>query len=321
MTPVTKIHCPICMADVNPANAIMRFDDRFGYPGTFHSYRCQNCGHRFILEKFSESELQNLYTNYYPRSNFDLKQYVSYEKSNAFRTWLNGDLYLPFRWVKPNSRVLDIGCGFGQSLGYLQSIGCDAYGVEADENIRRIADEFDYKVNVGMFDPKNYNDEFFDSVTMGQVIEHISDPLQCLHDISKILKPNGIIILSTPNAGSWGAKFFGARWINWHAPYHLQLFTTHSMRILAENAGLRIDSVKTYTPSDWLLCQWLHLLTYPAPGVTSAFWSSSQHWNAGKKAVRFGLHILHKVKFNHLVSRLFDMFGIGDNKLYFLRKR
>ncbi len=35
-----------------------------------------------------------------------------------------------------NVRVLDIGCGFGESLGYYEARGCEAYGVEADENTR-----------------------------------------------------------------------------------------------------------------------------------------------------------------------------------------
>jgi len=321
MTVDPRDACPVCGAATGNARPYDSFDDRYGYPGTFHRHRCANCSHRFIQEIFNDSELQNQYTHYYPRSSFDLEHYLPYEKGNAFTTWLNGDLYSPFRWVKPGKRVLDIGCGFGQSLGYLQQLSCDVYGVEADENIRRVADKFGFKVHAGLFDPANYANDFFDVVTMGQVIEHVANPRQTLLGVARVLKPGGIVILSTPNAKGWGAAIFGKYWINWHAPYHLQLFTPKSMQELAEQTGLQLDDIKTITPSEWLHSQWLHLLTYPDLGAPSVFWSPGGNWSLGRRLVRFILRVIHQLKINHLVTRLFDVFGVGDNKVYFLRRK
>lgn len=320
MTVDPKNACPVCGTSTRDARSFECFDDRYVYPGRFHRQQCPNCSHCFIRESFSESELQNQYTHYYPRSSFDLDHYVQYKKDNPFASWFNGDLYSPFLWVKPGSRVLDIGCGFGQSLGYLQQQGCDVYGVEADENIRRVADKFGFKVHVGLFDPANYPDGFFDIVTMGQVVEHVGNPRQTLRDVARVLKPGGIVILSTPNAKGWGAAVFGKYWINWHAPYHLQLFTPESMQALAKQTGLRVTDVKTITPSEWLHSQWLHLLTYPDQGTPSIFWSPGGRWNYGRKAGRLMLRIIHRLKLNHLATRVFDTFGLGDNKVYFLSK-
>jgi len=296
------------------------YDDRYGYPGCFSLLKCPECSHTFLDGAFSTEALRNLYSNYYPRSTFDVKNYRPYQEVKGFGAWFDGAMSATFRWVPRNVRILDIGCGFGESLGYHQARGCDVYGVEADENIRRVADRFGYKVHVGLFDSNVYEGNFFDYVTMSQVIEHVTDPVETLNGIKRILKPEGVAILSTPNANGWGARVFGRRWINWHVPYHLQFFSVRSMRLAAERAGLVLERTMTITPSAWLHFQWIHLLCYPQERKPSAFWtpgilkSRNQNW-----VIRL-LIFIHRCKLDHVITRLFDALGMGDNRLYFLRK-
>ena len=141
-----------------------------------------------------------------------------------------------------------------------------------------------------------------------------------LSGIAQVLKPGGVAILTTPNAEGWGAKLFGRRWINWHAPYHLQFFTIRSMQLAAEQAGLVVERAITITPSAWLHFQWIHLLTCPPEGTPSVFWAPGGHWGFMQKVVLKALSIVHMCKINHVLTRLFDVFGWGDNRLFFLRK-
>jgi SAM-dependent methyltransferase len=223
--------------------------------------------------------------------------------------------------VPKNVRVLDIGSGFGESLGYHKARGCDVYGVEADENLRRVADKFGYKVHIGLFDPNKYDTDFFDYVTMDQVIEHVSNPVKILRGIQKVMKPGGVLILGTPNSDSWGAKLLGRRWISWHTPYHLQLFSKQSMKLAAEEAGLIMDGVKTITDSEWLRLQWIHLFTRPNIGEPSVFWASDIKQNLYQKSLIAILTGIHLTKVNHVITRFFDALGIGDNYIFFLRKK
>ena len=314
-----ELQCPVCRGTAF-RRVTRAWDDRYGYPGTFEILECAECGHAFLKGAFSGAELGNLYSNFYPRSTFDLSAFEPYGETGGFKSWLAGDKSAPFRWVPPNVRVLDIGCGFGESLGYYQSRGCDAYGVEADENIRRVADKFGYKVHVGLFDPDVYEENFFDYVTMGQVIEHVTDPVETLRGVRRILKPGGTAILSTPNRSGWGAGLFGARWAHWHAPYHLQLFSLASMGVAAGKAGLSLEKAMTVTSSDWVQYQWIHLLTRPDSGEPSPFWSGSRTMTAPQKLGVRAVSLLHKSRLNHFATRLFDSVGLGDNRLYFLRK-
>ena len=314
-----SIKCPICEELLSHKKADL-YDDRYGFPEKFSLWACKNCNHYSLQENFSKSEIINLYTKYYPRSLFEVENYKPHREANGFFSWLDGVKCKAFRWVPRNVRILDIGCGFGETLGYHRLRGCDVHGVEADQNIQRVADRFGYQVRVGLFDPKQYTADYFDYVTLDQVIEHVQDPISMFNGIKKILKPGGCVILSTPNHLGFGASVFGRHWINWHTPYHLQFFSVESMGLMANKSGFRLEKTKTITSSEWLLYQWIHLLTFPRRGSTSSFWGGNKEISRGQKfAIRI-LYVIHRSKVNHLITRLLDALSIGDSRLYFLRK-
>ncbi len=312
--------CPVC-DNVKGLNLKLEvYDDRYGYPGRFPLYRCVFCGHVFLSASFSAEQLSTLYSEYYPRSSFRLEDHRTHNERTGFLAWLDGARASAFRWVPRNVRILDIGCGFGETLGYHKARGCEVYGVEADENIRRVGDRYGYKVHVGLFNPSNYEPCSFDYVTMDQVMEHVQNPVEVLQGISQVLKPGGMAILSVPNACGWGARIFGRRWINWHAPYHMQFYSTRSMQIVLEKVGLVLDRTCTMTPSSWLYYQWLHLLTCPPEGVPSKFWEQKGKYSVAQKVAIRLFSLIHRSKLNHLITRAFDAVDLGDSRLYFLRK-
>jgi SAM-dependent methyltransferase len=311
--------CPICK-NTSLRTRYRLFDDRYAYPGQFVLMSCSDCGHSVLDLEMTPDQIKDLYTDYYPRSEMDIEQWAPPHDVKAFQAWLGGLDASAYRWVPANVRVLDIGCGFGQSLGYHCARGCDAHGIEADENIRRVAERYNLNVKVGLFDATSYEPESFDYVTLDQVIEHVSDPVSFLEGVNRVLKPGCMTVVSTPNAEGWGARLFGRKWIHWHAPYHQQFFSVESMRIAAREAGFELVEFRSVTNSEWLFYQWLHLLTYPAPGKPSAFWSTQVRIGPVRRLVMKIVKALHYVKINHLITRLCDFSGAGDNRIYFLRK-
>ncbi len=312
--------CPICSSnDIQNINNL--YDDRYGYPGIFKLLKCTSCDHKFLDHQFTPNELVDLYTNFYPRSSMKVEDYEELKFEYGFKSWFNGEKGSAYTYVPKNVRVLDIGCGFGQSLGYHKKRGCEVFGVEADDNIRRVADKFGFNVKVGLFDSSDYEPNYLDYITMDQVIEHVPNPIDVLKGIKSILKPNGICVLSTPNSNGWGAKVFGKRWINWHTPYHLHHFSIKSINNIAKDVGFEIESIKTVTSSEWLHYQWIHLFTFPKVGEKSIFWDyKSQKKSIKQKIILKLLTILHKTKFNHLLTRFFDSIGFGDNYIIILKK-
>ncbi len=307
--------CPVCGTH-EFLNLYSLYDDRYGYPGLFDLVSCRDCQHKFILEQFSNEQLECLYTDYYPRSTFTLKSFKSYVKRTGFRSWLDGDKSAAYLWVPREVRVLDIGCGFGQSLAYHAGRGCDVYGVEVDQNIERVADKFGFNVHVGLFDPSVYQEGYFDYITMHQVLEHFVDPVKALQGVKEILKPNGTVILTLPNANGWGAKVFGEKWINWHSPYHLQFFSSRSMKIAVKKSGLKIVKVKTVTSAEWLKYQWIHQAVCPSVNNSSVFWDPLKTPSDDEQKKIGKIVKIHKMKINHILTRVFDSIGMGDNIIY-----
>jgi 2-polyprenyl-3-methyl-5-hydroxy-6-metoxy-1,4-benzoquinol methylase len=311
--------CPICGGETRVLHEGM-YDDRYGYPGTFTVRACKRCGHRHLAATFSGQELAGLYSDYYPRSTFDIDAFRPYTETHGFGSWLQGERASAFRSVPRMVRVLDVGCGFGESLAYHEARGCQAYGVDADDNILRVGERFGLNVRAGLFDPADYDPGSFDYVTLDQVIEHVADPREFMRGIAHVLKPDGVAIVSTPNSLGYGARLLGRRWINWHVPYHLQHFSRRSLETIATRSGLRVESITTITNSAWLHYQFLHLFSTPPIGTASPFWDPERSPRAMPHAARGIGRRMERAKAFHVVTRAVDALGIGDNLLCFMRK-
>lgn len=311
--------CPICDGTSDLLLDDL-YDDRYGYPGSHRLLACRSCGHRFLGTVFTEAELRSLYSDYYPRGVLRLEEFRPYVELRGFQTWLEGEYASAFRWVPRGVRVLDVGCGFGETLAFHQGRGCDAHGVDADENLLRAAERYGLNARVGLFSASDYEPESFDFVTLDQVIEHAAYPRSFLRDVATVLRPGGTAIVTTPNSNGFGRRLLARRWINWHVPYHLQQFSRSSLSILAEESGLRLVSLRTLTNSRWLYYQWFHLWSYPAPGVPSPFWDPQRSPHVLRALPKWLGDLLYRAKVFHVVTRLADMSGLGDNYLCFLQK-
>lgn len=311
--------CPACSGESRVYLQGL-YDDRFAYPEQFDLLECVECKHKFLDGSFTDEMLQKLYTDYYPRSDIKIEDFrpLTYEK--GFKSWLKGEKRA-YSLVPENVRILDIGCGFGETLAYHKNRNCDVYGCEADQNVKKVADEFGYNIHLGLFDPNQYQEKFFDYITMDQVLEHSTDPKKILSDIRTVLKDDGKLIITIPNANGWGAKKFGRKWLHWHTPYHLQFFSKKSLQLTAEEANFKLESFETLTHSEWLFWQRIHLACFPEFKEPSPFFSSKTKepmpQQASQKIEK--LHKEHKYLTNHIATRFFDALGVGDNILAVLK--
>lgn len=320
MTAGAQSRCPVCGGDHIQARLGGLYDDRYGYPGHYDLKGCDDCGHQFLAAEFTAAQLQELYTNYYPRSVRNLDDWRPHPPRSALALRLTRGRCAVYRWVPEKVKVLDVGCGFGESLGYHQARGCEAWGVEADENIRRVGERFGFNVRVGLFRAAEFPQAYFDYVTLDQVIEHVTDPLALLRDAAAVLRPGGTLLLSTPNARSLLARSLGPRWAHWHPPYHLQLFSRNSLETAARAAGLDVVWCRYLSAPQWYHFQWLHLLSRPPAGEPSAFWAPGRTWPRGAWFLRKACSGLNRLGLNHAVSFALDALRQGDNLVMALRK-
>ena len=95
----------------------------------------------------------------------------------------------------------------------------------------------------GALDPARYAPGSFDVVTSFEVIEHVMDPGDELRRMHQVLRPGGLLYLTTPNYRCVGHWMAGADWSVVNYPEHLSLFTPRTMKRLLRQrnfAPLRI---------------------------------------------------------------------------------
>jgi 2-polyprenyl-3-methyl-5-hydroxy-6-metoxy-1,4-benzoquinol methylase len=311
--------CPIC-GSATVLFLERMYDDRYGYPGFYSVHKCTECRHMHLAAHFTAEELAELYTKYYPRASYTVDQHRVPTEPRGVRAWLQGTKCSAFYWVPKGVRVLDIGCGYCESLAYHKARGCDVYGVEADANAKKIAERFGYNVHIGLFDPSQYEPEYFDFVTLDQVIEHVTNPCDFLSGVARVLKPGGTVVISTPNPSGLGRRVFGRRWIHWHIPYHLQHFTRGSIAALARHAGLGLERLQTLTHSEWFYYQLVHLAGIPSCGTSHPFWRGKPLHTRNARAWAWIALKVRGLQLHKLISRSMDLIGVGDNQLMMLRK-
>lgn len=103
--------------------------------------------------------------------------------------------------------ILDIGCGDGQFLQELDKSLGRAYkyhGVDYSEYKVKKAQVLPYEFRrCNLEEGIPYDDATFDLVYSGEVIEHIYNPDYMLEECRRVLKPEGLLIISTPNLQAW----------------------------------------------------------------------------------------------------------------------
>lgn len=141
-------------------------------------------------------------------------------------------------WV-PDGRLLDVGCGNGRFLHSMQTLGWKAQGVEFSADGVRACAKLGVPVHHGDLASAALPDNHFDVITVRHVIEHIAAPQSFMHELVRVLKPGGHLIMETPNSQALGRRWLGTNWFANEVPRHLYLYHPDNLRLLASAHGLQ----------------------------------------------------------------------------------
>jgi 2-polyprenyl-3-methyl-5-hydroxy-6-metoxy-1,4-benzoquinol methylase len=142
------------------------------------------------------------------------------------------------------------GCQDQWDSAYLNSIAAKVKGLDINSEYVPLAREDGFDVEYG--DAENFHlNEQFDVIFALHVIEHLGSPLALLQNCAGHLKPDGILVIETPNPFSCEALIKGAlRGCAHSEPTHTCWIDAKQTQELANRAGLRIDSTAFNTPID-----------------------------------------------------------------------
>ena len=157
--------------------------------------------------------------------------------------------------VPENNKLLELGCATGFMSKYFTQVKhCQVYGVEIDPEMAKIAAESCENILIGDLDQSSTWQKIapvapFDVVFASAIIEHLRDPWGTLQLIKQVLKPGGVLIMTTSNIAHWRMRLhllFG-RWD--YQAYgtldnaHLRFFTYSTFQQLVESAGFAIEAI------------------------------------------------------------------------------
>lgn len=147
--------------------------------------------------------------------------------------------------------ALDVGFGTGRWLQWMKQSGASYLGGLdiSREAVERASDLCDRVAIADLEgDPFPFENDFFDVVVSFEVLEHLRDPSLYLTEISRVLKKDGISLVSFPNLTSFGSRIrmmLGRKPVSFCDKTHLRHYVHQEVQALLESHGFSVEFLPT----------------------------------------------------------------------------
>lgn len=247
---MTNAKCPVCYSDkfqiigkpiINAiAGKILKTE--------YYVVRCYKCSAYFVSPEisFTEDEWKQLYNSEY----FGLQTaWLLKKRRNELQKRIDE---LQKKISNKNVSFLDIGCGEGNALILAEKKGWNVTGVDITDNRVDAAKKENIKFCEGALLTLSLPSNQFDIVFMDSVLEHVTNPMDYLHEINRILKKEGILYIGVPNEDALqndvkkiiynltGKKEIASQIKPFDTPYHIVGFNKKSLQFAFGKTGFEI---------------------------------------------------------------------------------
>jgi 2-polyprenyl-6-hydroxyphenyl methylase/3-demethylubiquinone-9 3-methyltransferase len=160
--------------------------------------------------------------------------------------------------------ALDVGCGAGLLAEPLARLGARVTGIDASPEVIAVAqghaDRMGLAIDYRIGDVQKLEGQF-DLITAMEVIEHVADPATFVKALARLLAPNGLLVMSTPNATGWSRLLMitvaeGLGQIPRGTHEFERFIAPNKMKVLLADAGLKCRDVEGIA---WSPTRGLHL--------------------------------------------------------------
>lgn len=216
-----------------------------GSQDQFHYYRCKNCG------------LANL--------DLDSVSIIKNQEKYAINPMMPDKRYMKqaqvsFRFIKKYLAVrgeyLDIGCGYGSLLYYMNKDGWKVKGLELSKKLsKHVYETYNIEVVVKNFLDFDTNEKYL-LVSLRHVIEHLPDSRKAMQKIGDMLLPGGYLHLEFPNNKGLAQRIkrfrnkfplIKKKYNADYVPGHCNEFSLSSFKYLIKLSGFRLIRIETYS--------------------------------------------------------------------------
>jgi len=226
--------------------------------------------------------------NYYDKKYFRERDHLDLHVAESIKILMNENNL---------RKVLDVGCGTGRLVKFLNKEGFEAKGCDSQEEAVRYAKGVAAASNIVKASATNlpFDTNTFDFVAAISVLEHleIQEVNKFLKEARRVLKNGGLVFFVTPNYATPFRFLQGDRWFGYSDPTHVTFFTPSSLsqRLRAagfKNVRFRFKS-KYDSPFDWDLPEFMRslpkpiknfitylLISTPLSNVRNSFWIAAK---------------------------------------------
>ena len=222
------IKCPIC-----ESNSFAHLFEKNNEPFV----KCNNCSLVLINPRLNYEKIKETYNDEYTRD------YAKKATAKSKRS-LQRVRKVKSRFIT-SGRWLDIGCSAGFVVKSAKENGFDAFGVDVEPwgiNYGKTRLQLENLVS-GTIEDQNYPDNYFNVVSLYDVIEHVPDLNLLVKELKRILRGNGVIHVITPDIGHWRVSKTLSDWKEIKPSEHLYYFKKVTLKKLFNKHGL--DIIKT----------------------------------------------------------------------------
>lgn len=233
--------------------------------GRYTLVRCLKCGVIFVLPQQSIIHAVSInldkYNSLSNKATYLKMQQIFKERATRCAQVLK--LY------KEKGYLLDIGCSYGFYLKVFNQLGFNTVGMDISKRtidyVQNTLHLRGIKANIETYP---LLEKSFDIITLFDVFEHFSDPNKMIMKVRRSLKPNGIIVIQTPNCKSIMARLTGIDWFWMLIPQHLFLYSISSLKYILQNNGFKILRIETWDDFGELTRNILWILNIKDSGKT-----------------------------------------------------
>ena len=206
---------------------------------------CLNDGLVFVNPIPQKEQLAKYYSKEYFKTNFpdEEKQgsgFVNYALEEKFiRSGFKDKLSKLEKFIKPQGRLLDVGCALGFGVSEAEKKGWNAVGIDISKYAVKYCKKNSLKVRQGELEKIKFRYKF-SVIFTSHILEHVHDPLVFLRKAGEMLKSGGVLYLAMPNQKSFIARIMGSKWFDYRREQHLWFYNPSTIRKLLTISGFEI---------------------------------------------------------------------------------
>lgn len=223
--------------------------------------RCQQCEFMWLNPLPTPEDTSTVYDDhYFANENFlngtsrYLYGYVDYISERINKQIRYYDIVRQIKSLLPplapgeSYRWLDAGCGLGYLLDCVFDAGFEACGLEYNKHaVEKIRAKYTFDVRHGSLSDVDWEGRRFDVISMTDVIEHLHDPWETVARAGELLRPGGILMITTMDSDSLTSRLLGKRLEDFRRTReHLFFFSRKTLTDLLAEQGFAVEVIESY---------------------------------------------------------------------------